>query len=67
MIVSNGTVELSILEGSKWVNSYLMTQARDLAKNAILFATNFFVLLFTSSSSFEMVHSCKLVCMKPCL
>jgi predicted PurR-regulated permease PerM len=47
MIVSNGTVELSILEGSKWVNSYLMTQAGDLAKNAILFATNFFVLLFT--------------------
>ncbi|MDQ6734230.1 MAG: AI-2E family transporter [Nitrospirota bacterium] len=47
MIVSNGTVELSILEGSKWVNSYLMAQAGDLAKNAILLATNFFVLLFT--------------------
>jgi predicted PurR-regulated permease PerM len=47
MIVSNGTVELSILEGSKWVNSYVMAQAGDLAKNAILFATNFFVLLFT--------------------
>ncbi|MBA2252508.1 MAG: AI-2E family transporter [Nitrospirales bacterium] len=47
VIVSNGTVELSILEGSKWLSTYLMTQAGDLAKNAILLTANFFILLFT--------------------
>jgi len=47
LIVSNGTVELSLLEGSKWLSTYLMTQSGDLAKNAILLATNCVVLLFT--------------------
>jgi predicted PurR-regulated permease PerM len=47
LIVSNGTVELSLLEGSKWVSSYLATQAGDLAKNGLLFATHFLILFLT--------------------
>jgi predicted PurR-regulated permease PerM len=47
MVISNGEMELSILEGSKWLSTYLMAQAGDLAKNAILLVTNMGILLFT--------------------
>ena len=47
MVISNGEIELSILEGSKWVSSYLVSQAGDLAKNGILLVTNMCILLFT--------------------
>jgi hypothetical protein len=40
-------VEVSILVGSKWLSAYLVAQARDLAKNKILFVTNLCILLFT--------------------
>ena len=46
-IVTHGDVELSIVEGSKRLSTFLVTEAGGLAKNALLVVTDFFVILFT--------------------
>ena len=46
-IVSHGQFETSLLEGGKAMSGFLAAQGAGLAKNAMLFATNFLVMLFT--------------------
>ncbi|WP_447601591.1 AI-2E family transporter [Nitrospira sp. Nam80] len=48
LILSNsGNLESSFLEGGKVVSTFLLSQGADLAKNALLFLTDFFVMMFT--------------------
>jgi predicted PurR-regulated permease PerM len=47
LVISNGEMELSILEASKWLSTYVVSQAGELAKNGLLLVTNMCVLLFT--------------------
>ena len=48
IILSNsGHLESSFLEGGKVVSTFLLAQGADLAKNALLFVTDFFVMVFT--------------------
>ena len=48
LILSNsGQLESSLLEGGKVVSTFLLSQGADLAKNALLFVTDFFVMVFT--------------------
>lgn len=48
LILSNsGRLESSFLEGGKVVSTFLLAQGADLAKNALLFVTDFFVMVFT--------------------
>jgi predicted PurR-regulated permease PerM len=48
LILSNsGQLESSFLESGKVVSSFLLSQGADLAKNALLFVTDFFVMMFT--------------------
>jgi predicted PurR-regulated permease PerM len=48
LILSNsGRLESSFLEGGKVVSTFLLSQGADLAKNALLFVTDFFVMVFT--------------------
>jgi len=46
-IVSHGESETSLLEGGKAMSGFLAAQGADLIKNALLFATDFLVMLFT--------------------
>ena len=48
LIVSgSGQVEDSLLEGGKAVSGFLLSQGADFARNALLLATNFLIMLFT--------------------
>lgn len=48
LILSNsGQLESSVLEGGKVISAFLLSQGADLAKNAFLFVTDFFVMMFT--------------------
>ncbi len=48
LILSNkGQLESSVLEGGKVISSFLLSQGADLAKNALLFLTDFLVMIFT--------------------
>ena len=47
MIVANGEVETSILAGSKAVSALIVTQGAELIKDAVVFVTDFFMMLFT--------------------
>jgi predicted PurR-regulated permease PerM len=46
-IVSHGQFEASLLEGGKAMSGFLAAQGAALVKNAVLFATDFLVMLFT--------------------
>jgi predicted PurR-regulated permease PerM len=46
-IVSHGQFETSLLEGGKAMSGFLAAQGAGLIKNALLFATDFLVMLFT--------------------
>jgi predicted PurR-regulated permease PerM len=46
-IVTHGNVELSIVEASKRLSTFLVTEAGELVKNALLVVTDVFVILFT--------------------
>ena len=46
-IVSHGQFETALLEGGKAMSSFLAAQGAGLVKNALLFATDFLVMLFT--------------------
>jgi predicted PurR-regulated permease PerM len=47
VLANRGQLESSVLEGGKVVSSFLLAQGADLAKNAFLFITDFFVMVFT--------------------
>lgn len=48
LILSNsGKLESSFLEGGKVVSTFLLSQGADLARNALIFITDFFVMVFT--------------------
>ena len=48
LIVSgSGQVEDSLLEGGRAVSGFLLSQGADFARNALLLATNFLIMLFT--------------------
>ncbi|MEO5957043.1 MAG: AI-2E family transporter [Nitrospiraceae bacterium] len=48
LVLSNsGQLESSVLEGGKAVSAFLLAQGADLAKNALLFVTDFMVMVFT--------------------
>jgi predicted PurR-regulated permease PerM len=47
IVAGSGQVEGSLLEGGKAVSTFLLSQGVDFAKNALLLATDFLVMLFT--------------------
>jgi predicted PurR-regulated permease PerM len=48
LILSNsGQLESSLLEGGKVISTFLLAQGADLAKNALVFVTDFLVMVFT--------------------
>ena len=47
IVAGSGQVEASLLEGGKAVSAFLLSQGVDFAKNALLLATDFLVMLFT--------------------
>ena len=47
IVAGSGQVEASLLEGGKAVSAFLLSQGVDFAKNALLLATDFLIMLFT--------------------
>ncbi|MCE3224659.1 MAG: conserved rane protein of unknown function [Nitrospira sp.] len=47
ILANSGQLESSVIEGGKVVSSFLLAQGADLAKNAVLFVTDFLVMVFT--------------------
>ncbi|HEV8328604.1 MAG TPA: AI-2E family transporter [Nitrospiraceae bacterium] len=47
IVAGSGSVEASLLEGGKAISTFLLSQGVDFAKNALLLATDFLVMLFT--------------------
>jgi predicted PurR-regulated permease PerM len=47
IVAGSGQVEASLLEGGKDISAFLLSQGVDFAKNALLLATDFLVMLFT--------------------
>ncbi|HEX2056258.1 MAG TPA: AI-2E family transporter [Nitrospiraceae bacterium] len=47
ILANSGRLESSFLEGGKAVSTFLLAQGADLAKNALLFVTDFLVMVFT--------------------
>jgi predicted PurR-regulated permease PerM len=47
IVASSGKIETSLLEGGKAVSTFLLSQGVDFAKNALLLATDFLIMLFT--------------------
>ena len=47
VVAGSGQVEASLLEGGKAVSTFLLSQGVDFARNALLLATDFFIMLFT--------------------
>ena len=47
IVNSSGKVEASLLEGGKVVSTFLLSQGVDFARNALLLATDFLIMLFT--------------------
>ncbi len=48
LVLSNsGQLESSLLEGGKVISTFLLSQGADLAKNALVFVTDFLVMVFT--------------------
>jgi len=47
IVNSSGQVESSLLEGGKAVSTFLLSQGVDFARNALLLATDFLIMLFT--------------------
>jgi len=47
IVAGSGRVESSILEGGKAISNFLLSQGVDFAKNALVLATDFLVMLFT--------------------
>ena len=47
IVAGSGRVELSLLEGGKAISNFLLSQGVDFAKNALVLATDFLVMLFT--------------------
>ena len=47
ILANSGKLESSFLEGGKVVSTFLLAQGADLAKNALLFVTDFLVMVFT--------------------
>ena len=47
IVAGSGRVETSLLEGGKAISNFLLSQGVDFAKNALVLATDFLVMLFT--------------------
>lgn len=47
IVAGSGRVESSLLEGGKAISNFLLSQGVDFAKNALVLATDFLVMLFT--------------------
>jgi predicted PurR-regulated permease PerM len=47
IVAGSGRVETSLLEGGKEISNFLLSQGVDFAKNALVLATDFLVMLFT--------------------
>jgi predicted PurR-regulated permease PerM len=47
IVAGSGQIETSLLEGGKAVSTFLLSHGVDLAKNALLLATDFLIMLFT--------------------
>jgi predicted PurR-regulated permease PerM len=47
IVAGSGRVESSLLEGGKAISTFLLSQGVDFAKNALVLATDFLVMLFT--------------------
>ncbi|THI86111.1 MAG: AI-2E family transporter, partial [Nitrospira sp. CG24A] len=47
IVNGSGQVEASLLEGGKVVSTFLLSQGVDFARNALLLATDFLIMLFT--------------------
>jgi len=47
IVAGSGSVEASLLEGGKAVSTFLLSHGVDFAKNALLLATDFLIMLFT--------------------
>ena len=47
IVAGSGQVEASLLEGGKAVSTFLLSQGVDFARNALLLATDFLIMLFT--------------------
>jgi predicted PurR-regulated permease PerM len=47
IVAGSGRVETSLLEGGKAISNFLISQGVDFAKNALVLATDFLVMLFT--------------------
>ncbi len=47
IVAGSGQIETSLLEGGKSVSTFLLSQGVDFARNALLLATDFLIMLFT--------------------
>jgi predicted PurR-regulated permease PerM len=47
IVAGSGQIETSLLEGGKAASTFLLSQGVDVARNALLLATNFLIMLFT--------------------
>jgi predicted PurR-regulated permease PerM len=47
IVTGSGQIESSLLEGGKAVSTFLLSQGVDFAKNALILATDFLIMLFT--------------------
>jgi predicted PurR-regulated permease PerM len=59
IVAGSGQIESSLLEGGKAVSTFLLSQGVDFARNALLIATDFLIMLFTLFFVFrDGAHTC---------